>query len=272
MSSAVPSGFRASTGSAIRRAQRHDSRGDRLDRGEHDRPRAARARALPRRSGQRQHQRGFARGARACARGALCGGRRSQRLFGAQGCARRQRHRRRGRRERASRSGAASGPMGDRRDHRRGRPAAHAGGRRARRDRGARQQRVPGLCRRAVHAARCGRGRDRAAGRFRAQRSVPVDGRQPPRRPAARHPHGLRRSIPDLDGGRHRGRHARAGAQAPELVDGPEGHDRFGDADEQGARGDRGAPPVSPCHRPRSTSSSILSRSSTAWSSSATAR
>ena len=34
--------------------------------------------------------------------------------------------------------------------------------------------------------------------------------------------------------------HARAGAAAPDLGDGPEDHDRLGDAHEQGARGDRG--------------------------------
>ena len=33
---------------------------------------------------------------------------------------------------------------------------------------------------------------------------------------------------------------------APRVVDGPEDHDRFGDADEQGPRGDRGALPVRP--------------------------
>ena len=37
---------------------------------------------------------------------------------------------------------------------------------------------------------------------------------------------------------------ARAGAQPSQLVDGAEGHDQFGDADEQGARADRGASSV----------------------------
>ena len=36
----------------------------------------------------------------------------------------------------------------------------------------------------------------------------------------------------------------RGGAQAPDVVDGRQDHDRLGDADEQGPRGDRGPPPV----------------------------
>ena len=64
----------------------------------------------------------------------------------------------------------------------------------------------------------------------------------------------------------------RAGAQASELVDGAEGHDQFGDLDEQGPGGDRGASSLRAAAPSRSTSWSIRSRSCTAWSSSATAR
>ena len=59
----------------------------------------------------------------------------------------------------------------------------------------------------------------------------------------------LRRLILTASGGPFRGQiaeragqgHRRRRAEAPDLADGPEDHHRFGDADEQGARGDRGA-------------------------------
>ena len=61
-------------------------------------------------------------------------------------------------------------------------------------------------------------------------------------------------------------------AAASHLADGPEDHDRFGHADEQGPRGDRGALAVRRCRATRSTSSSIRSRSCTRWWSCATDR
>ena len=54
------------------------------------------------------------------------------------------------------------------------------------------------------------------------------------------------RPLARRDGGGHR----RAGAQAPDVGDGRQDHDRLGDADEQGARGDRGPPPVRHALRP----------------------
>ena len=95
----------------------------------------------------------------------------------------------------------AAGAMGDRRDHRRGRIEADAGGRRARRHRRARQQGMPGLRRRTVHAPRGAIGRDGAAGRFRAQRAVPGDERRPARGCAARDPDCVGRTVPHLDRG-----------------------------------------------------------------------
>ena len=56
-----------------------------------------------------------------------------------------------------------------------------------------------------------------------------------------------------------------AGAQAPDVGDGRQDHDRLGDADEQGPRGDRGPPPVRHALRRGSTSSCTRSRSSTRW-------
>ncbi len=176
-------------------------------------------------------------------------------------------------RERAGRGRATAGRLGDRRDHRRGRPQADAGGRRARRASSRSPTRRCLVCAGGLFMRRAAaRGRHRAAGRFRAQRAVPGDERRPPRGRAPRHPDRLGRSVPDLERrGDPRG-HARTGAQASELVDGAEGHDQFGDPDEQGARSHRGASSVCAPARRRSTSSSIRSRSCTAWSNSATAR
>ena len=57
-------------------------------------------------------------------------------------------------------------------------------------------------------------------------------------------------------------------AAASDLADGPEDHDRLGDADEQGARGDRGALAVRRPRRSDRRRRSIRSRSCTRWSSS----
>ena len=55
-------------------------------------------------------------------------------------------------------------------------------------------------------------------------------------------PDRLRRPVPRPH--RPRRRHPRGGARAPDLGDGRADHDRLGDADEQGLRGDRGPPPL----------------------------
>ena len=88
-----------------------------------------------------------------------------------------------------------------------------------------------------------------SAGGQRAQRHPPVPAR-------ARRVHEVRRLIltasggpfRDLPPGDARRGAPRRGAAPPDLADGAEDHDRFGDADEQGARGDRGALAV---RRPR---------------------
>ena len=116
-----------------------------------------------------------------------------------------------------------------------GRTEAHARRGQARRDRRARQQGMPGLRRRRVHAHRCRRRRERAAGRFRAQRDLPGADRRAARGRQPHRDHRVRRSVPHLDARSDAGGHARAGAQASELVDGPEDHHRFRDHDEQGA-------------------------------------
>ena len=91
------------------------------------------------------------------------------------------------------------------------------------------------------------RGHRRAAhpGRLRALRAAPAG-----RRRAAGHGGDTLRLT--ASGGPFRGRtrdgagggHRRGGAAAPDLGDGRQDHDRLGDADEQGPRGDRGPPPL----------------------------
>ena len=69
--------------------------------------------------------------------------------------------------------------------------------------------------------------------------------------------HGVERIVLTASGGPFRGRsarvaargHARRGLRASELGDGPQDLGRFGDADEQGPRGDRGALAVRPAGR-----------------------
>ena len=85
----------------------------------------------------------------------------------------------------------------------------------------------------------------------------------------AARPDRLRRPVPRPH--RPRRRQRRGGARAPDLGDGRADHDRLGDADEQGLRGDRGPPPLRRRPTSGSTSSSTRSRSSTRWSTSTTA-
>ena len=70
-------------------------------------------------------------------------------------------------------------------------------------------------------------------------------------RRAAHHPHRLGRAVPAHAAWTSCARvDAGAGAQAPDLEDGQQDHHRLLDADEQGARGDRGALAVRPAARP----------------------
>ena len=93
-------------------------------------------------------------------------------------------------------------------------------------------------------------------------------------------PRGVKRILltasggPFLDSDRSRleRRHARRGLRAPELGDGPQDLGRFGDADEQGPRADRGLPAVRRRAARRSRSSSIRRASCIRWSSTSTAR
>ena len=90
----------------------------------------------------------------------------------------------------------------------------------------------------------------------------------------------VRRLVLTASGGPFRGRtprgagrrHARAGAGAPDLGDGPGGHDQLGDPGQQGPRGDRGAPALRRPATTASTSWCTRSRWCTRWSSSSTAR
>ena len=84
-------------------------------------------------------------------------------------------------------------------------------------------------------------GRRRAAGRQRAQRDSPVPPRARGVRGAAPDSHRVRRSVPRSLGRRPARGHARGRAPAPDLANGAEDHHRLRHADEQGARGDRGA-------------------------------
>ena len=60
----------------------------------------------------------------------------------------------------------------------------------------------------------------------------------------------VRRTVPRPHGRRPARRRPGRRARAPDLGHGREDHDRLGDADEQGPRGDRGALPVRPAVRP----------------------
>ena len=125
------------------------------------------------------------------------------------------------------RSGRASRRLGDGRGQRRGRTEARARRRRSRRDGGARQQGMPGLRRRFLHAARGEGRRLHPAGGFRAQRAVPGARLRQPRRTGPRHHHRLRRTVPHLGQRRYRAGDAGAGAETSELEHGPEDHHRF---------------------------------------------
>ena len=123
-----------------------------------------------------------------------------------------------------------------------------------------------------MEAARATRRRG-AAGGQRAQRHPPVPARARAVGGAAADPDRLGRSVP-----RHARRassttcHAARRAAAPDVADGAEDHDRLGDADEQGARGDRGALAVRRPARSDRGRSCIRSRSCIRWSSSSTDR
>ena len=115
-------------------------------------------------------------------------------------------------------------------------------------------------------------GRQRAAGRFRAQCDLPGAEPRPPRGCAPDRHHRLGRAVPHLDARAMRAATVEQALKHPELVDGPEDHHRLRDHDEQGPRADRGAPSVRRRRRRSSRCWCIRSRSCTAWSSSATAR
>ena len=145
---------------------------------------------------------------------------------------------------------------------RRARPDGR-GARRGHRPR-ARQQGVARRGRRAGDGA--GRGHRRAGdpGRLRALGALPAGRRRGAaghRRPARADR--VRRPVPRQAQRRAQGRHRRAGARPPDLGHGRQDHDRLGHADEQGPRGDRGAPPVRRAATTGSTWSCTRSRSST---------
>src|SRR4029077_8581217 len=76
--------------------------------------------------------------------------------------------------------------------------------------------------------------------RQRAQRDLAVSlGRGAPQRSPPDH-HRERRPVLGASRSRFRPGDGGAGAEPPALVDGTEGHDRLGHADEQGPRDDRG--------------------------------
>ena len=129
----------------------------------------------------------------------LCRRGRPRGLSRAEGRAFRQRHRSGKRRGRAGRSRRAAGRLGDGGDQRLGRAETDARRRPARRDRGARQQGMPGLRRRCVHAHGGRQRRQRVAGRFRAQRDLPGTERRPARGREPHRDHRLRRTVPHLD-------------------------------------------------------------------------
>ena len=109
-----------------------------------------------------------ARQARPRIQRALCGGRRSQQARRIEGSAGRHADRMRRRRKRDHRGGGAAGRLGDGGRQRRGRIEARARRGRSRRGGRARQQGMPGLRRRLLHAARGEGRRLHSAGGFRA--------------------------------------------------------------------------------------------------------
>ena len=68
----------------------------------------------------------------------------------------------------------------------------------------------------------------------------PMPARRPGQQGRKDSPHRIRRPVPHLGKGEDCGRHRRAGAQAPELGYGRQGHHRLRYNDEQGFRGHRG--------------------------------
>ena len=136
---------------------------------------------------------------------------------------------------------------------------------------GAREQGVADRRRRADHGPGQGRARPADPGRLGALGARAVPARRAHARTSPRRHHRVGRAVPRVEP-RGAGEGEReGGARAPHVEDGPEDHDRLGDADEQGPRGDRGALPVRAGLPARSTSSCTPSRSSTASSSSTTA-
>ena len=126
------------------------------------------------------------------------------------------------------------------------RPWAHAGRAAEREDPGAREQGVARRRRRARDGPDQGRARTTPPRGLRARGARDGASRRAPGGPEAGGDHRLRRPVPRVDGHRARQGLDEGGPPASGLVDGPEDHDRLGDADEQGPRGDRGALPLRP--------------------------
>ncbi len=150
-------------------------------------------------------------------------------------------------RHRALRRGGGAGA--GRRQRRRPRPQRHRRRRRAGADdrrpqrghrRRPRQQGEPGDRGRADDGARRGLGLTPSARRLRALGPLPADRSRAAGDDRAARADRLRGPLP----GSHRPRRGlgRGGARPPDLADGGADHDRLCDADEQGLRGDRGAP------------------------------
>ena len=194
--SAVP--LRNNKAAAVGRTHRHGAGRHRLDRRQHHGFAARRARPLFGRGADREFQCRGAGQARQGIRRAICGDRRSRAARRTEGCAGRHRHRMRRRRKRHHRGRRASGRLGDGGGQRCGRTEARAGRGRSRRDGGARQQGMPGLRRRFLHAARGESRRLHPAGGFRTQCAVSGALFRQPRGTGARDHHRIRRSVPHL--------------------------------------------------------------------------
>ncbi len=200
-----------------------------------------------------------------------CGDRRGGRAGRSAGAAGRHRHPRLGRPRGGVRGGRRAGRLDHGGDHRRRRAGADPGRDPAGRRRGARQQGGAGL-RRRRHAARGGRGgRHAAAGRFRAQRDLPGDGRQAGERGRAHRADRVGRPVPHRIRGRDGARHPGGGAAPPGLVDGRQDLDRLRQHVQQGARGDRGGPAVRAARGRASTCWCTRNRWCTAWCTTPTA-
>ena len=180
------------------RAHRNGAGRHRFDRRQHHGFAARRARPLFCRGADREFQCRSAGQTRQGIRRTIRWNRRPGAAWRTEGRPGRHGHRMRRRRKRHHRGRGTSRRLGDGGRERCGRIEAGIGRSRPRRDGCARQQGMPGLCRRFLHAARGESRRLHPAGGFRTQRIVSGAFLRQPRGTGARDHHRLGRAVPHL--------------------------------------------------------------------------